>query len=306
MRTRINRETQWQAIEFYRHGLSERGVARELGVSPATVHYILVRHDEPRRTMSEAKMKYPKEDFSDDPAELARIIGFLEDCGARPNRKQIHVATSTTHTAQISLFEDIFARYGHVNKTPGYNKQSSLYYWHVYVDLKRPSFDFVLEYKKNPMKLIAEIDENGCEYNHIGSLTDAEGWIGIADLNDCPKVILEIANNSRQLIDWTRRKLGGGISRTNDCYKLRLYDDQAVEALTKLPISHAEKISARELILRHWYDGGIGLPALWEYQALRRRIDMEVRLCSVQARLEWIKRHGKPHRHDPDKTMPPN
>lgn len=85
-----------------------------------------------------------------------------------------------------------------------------------------------------------------------------------------------------------------------------LRDVEAIEVLRNLSFAHSEKATARELILRHYYNGGVRLDALKEYEELRRKIDEEVRLCTLQARLEWIQKHGKPHQLDTDQTIPPN
>lgn len=305
---RIDAEIERRAIQLYsdpEQRLSEYKVGQMLGISQRSVHNILVRNNEPRRSMSAAKMKYPKTDFSGDPAEQARLVGFIEDCGARYYHTQIGVDTSTTHPGQISLFNKLLGNYGHVAIYPAYNKPRSSYQWHVYAYLNA-SFDFLPRYKRNPMEILAEIVDNGFETVRIGSLTDAEGWAGIDANNGNTRTNLEITNNSRQLLVFTRKTIGGGIVRSANCYKLRLHGKEAVDALRKLPVTHVEKVAAKELILRHYDKGGIGLEALGEYRELRRKIDDEVRLCTLHARLEYIRRKGKPHEDDPDQTIPQN
>lgn len=246
---------------------------------------------------------YSKTDFSGDPAEQMRIIGFIEDCGARYNGNQILVQTSTTHPAQIRLFNDIFGKYGHVNRTPVYNKRDSKYQWQLQILLRNPSFEFLIEYKENPVKFLADKARDGYETVHIGSFTDAEGWVGIQFNKGHPRATVVIANNNRQLLEWTRKTLGGTIYPCNHGFQLVLRGEQAVYALRKLPITHEEKVPAKELILQCADNGGIGLEALTAYEELRRNIDEEVQLCTTQARLEFIRRHGRPHQYDPDQTM---
>lgn len=69
MPRRIEKERRQKAKELYRQGASVRKVAGELRVSPRSIWDILVRDNEPRRSISEANMKYPKTDFSGDPTE---------------------------------------------------------------------------------------------------------------------------------------------------------------------------------------------------------------------------------------------
>lgn len=302
MRKRIYEETKRRIIDLYKdpeQKLSLDKVARELGIGKTTAWRVLVNSNEPRRSIT----KYPKTDFSRDPAEQARIIGFIDDCGAKYNHKQILVHTTTTHLAQMVLFTCVFGRYGHVNKIPSYNRRCSLYQWHIYVYLNR-TFDFVIEYKENPMGILAEISESGFEIIHTTSLTDAEGYVGINANKGHPRAELHIYNNKRQLLECIKSTIGGAIYRKEGGYRLLLYREEAVEALRKLPMMHVEKVAAKEIILHHADNEGIGTEALWEYRALRRKIDEEVQLCKSQARLEWIRRHGKPHRYDPDRTIP--
>lgn len=111
-----------------------------------------------------------------------------------------------------------------------------------------------------------------------------------------------------EVIGWKeRRRRGGGESkkrRNDDCYQLRLRYYQALDVLTRITIVHEEKAAAKKLILHYANNGGIGLEALMDYRRLRRRIDDEVLLCTMQARLEYIRRKGKPHKDDRDQTIP--
>lgn len=302
---RTNPEKERQTVELYRSGLSEPKVARKLDIVPSTVHQILVRKNEPRRSISDAITWYPKTDFSGDPAEQARLCGFVEDCHVRHVGKQISVSTSTTHPAQIKLCKNSFVVYGHVGNISVYNEECSLYQWQVYVLLNR-SFEFLYDYKESRRSFLQQFAENGYEYQHIAGEADAESWVGIYVDHGYPRAALEITNNNRQLLEWTQKILGGRIHHDNDSYKLALYGGQAIEAIRMLPIMHGEKVAAKEIVLRHYDNAGIGMPALWEYQALRLKVDEEVRRCKLEARLDYIRRHRKPHRHDPDQTIPEN
>lgn len=305
MPKRIDEEKQRQIIELYRQRPSLRKVGQELGISYETVRCVLIRNDEPRRIVGGPE-KYPKTDFSGDPAEQTRLVGFVVgDCSVSNHGKQIQVQAGSTHPAQLKLFDGHFERHGHVGTTPFYNKLHSLYEWQRTIILN-DSFEFLIEYKENPMKFLCKIAENGYEHFYNGSLTDTEGWVGIGIDRGKARVVLSISNNNKQLLEFTKRTLGGHVSRIGTGYQLRLYRQEAVEAIRKLPIMHDEKAASKELILRHYDNGDIGLQALREYRELRHRIDEEVRLCTLQARVEWIRRHGRPHKDDPDQTIPPD
>lgn len=305
MTRRIDEEIERQAIELYKvQKLSIPKVAKKLRISNDSVRRILIRNNVPRRSKSEACMKYAKIDFDGDPAELARLSGFIDDCGAGYARKLIHVQTSTTHSAQTTLFDGLFSRYGHVSRTPGYNERFSVYQWHLQVLLNR-SFDFLIEYKRNPVKFIAA-SRDFHTYDYIGGLADAESWVGIAANGGHPLATLQIVNNNRQILEYTQTELGGNFVPSKAGYNLRLYGEQAVEALRKLTLTHWEKATARQLVLHHADNGGIGMEALRAYRELRRKIDEEVKMCTLQARIEYIRRHGRPHPKDPDRKIPPN
>lgn len=244
-------------------------------------------------------------DFSGDLAEQTRIIVFMEDCSASYHHKQIRVQTGTAHPAMIRLSEENYGHYGHMGKTPVYLKALSYYQWILWIDLN-VSFKFLVEYKKNRMRFLRKISESGYEYVGIASLTDTEGSVFIDANGGYPRAVLSIANNDKQILEWSQAKIGGGISRYQEGYKLRLYRKEAVEALRRLPLMHEEKTAAKELILRHFAKEGIGWDALEEYQELRRRVNEEVQLCRTQARLEYIRRHRRTHPYDPNQTTPKN
>lgn len=304
---RIDEEIERQVIEFYRQEHSIRKIAEMLGICYKTVWTILVRNNEPRRSIG-APQQYPKTAFSGNLLEQARLLGLLEDCAASLHYRQIEVQTSTTHQAMRRLFTKVFGAYGHVSSTPNYASRLEYYQWHLSVDLNN-SFRFVLKYKKNPLKFLrAHISEDDAVYIYIGSLIDAEGWVGIYDNNGHPWTILSATNNNRRLLELGQEKIGGKIGNTSlgHCHQLVLTRELAVKALRRIPITHGEKILTKKLILHSVDKGGIGLRTLREYRALRHRIDKETRLCTLQARLEWIRLHGKPHTKDPDQTIPKN
>lgn len=156
------------------------------------------------------------------------------------------------------------------------------------------------------MKFLDEILRSGNEYNYIGALM-VEGWVGIDYNQGYPRANLSIANNSTELLAWVQRIIGGHLLHSNNKgYKLWLWGERAIAALRKIPMIHEEKVAAKELVLYYADNGGIGIEALRAYQELRRRIDEEVRLYTMEARLEWIRGHGKPHKNDLDQSMPEN
>ncbi|MDH5704163.1 MAG: hypothetical protein OEY99_08095 [Aigarchaeota archaeon] len=205
----------------------------------------------------------------------------------------------------MRLFYDIFGRYGRVAKTPSYDKTTSQYQWSIHA-LLNSSFDFFLGYKKNPKKFLSVIAKVGKEYDYVGGFADAESCVGVYDNNGYPRTHIQIGNNNRKLLEWMQGIIGGSVHRNGDCYLLQMWGREAIEALRKIPVTHAEKVAAKQLILGYADNGRVGLEALGAYRALRRKIDAEVLRSISEAQLEWIRRHGRPHPRDPDQTISSN
>lgn len=179
-----------------------------------------------------------------------------------------------------------------------------MYEWRLTALLNK-SFNFAIDYKGNPMSFLAEINETEYVFDYIVGFANAESWIGIDANNGRTRVNLSMYNNNRQPLEWMRTVLGGGIAPKKDGYNLQLYGKEAVKALRKIPVTHEDKAAAKTLILYYADNGGIGVEALTEYRELRRRIGEEVKLCTREARREWIKKHGTAHKLDPDQSIPP-
>lgn len=250
MPRRIDEDMQRRVIELYTDDpqeLSIRKVAGLLGISYQSARNILIRNNVKRRSVG-GHEKYLKTDFSGDLSEQARILGFTEDCAAKRVYRQLELRTSSTHPSQIELFYDIFRLYGHVGRTTNYNSRHSLYQWQTWVYLN-PTFYFVIEYKNDRVRFLSEITKSTHFYDYVAGLTDSEGHVGIHDINGHPTIILSIGNKYRPLLEWTRGIVGGAIYANENCYQLVLRDEEATEALQRLPICHEEKVAAKELIL---------------------------------------------------------
>lgn len=127
---RMDPLTERRVLELYQNKelkLSMLRIGELLHICPKTARHILLRNNVRVRSISEACMRYAKTDFSGDLDEKARVLGFINDCSIDYSSRQILVRTSTTHHAQISLFNQIFGRYGHVNELSGYNSRFPLY-----------------------------------------------------------------------------------------------------------------------------------------------------------------------------------
>jgi hypothetical protein len=106
-------------------GLSLAKIGQRLGVGETTIHDRLKKCGVDRRDLSEATIRYPRQDFSGNLLEKAYLIGFrLGDLWVGPANNgpfstSISVACASSRQEQVTLFETLFSPYGHVAVTPG-------------------------------------------------------------------------------------------------------------------------------------------------------------------------------------------
>lgn len=118
-------------------------IAMEAKVCHKTVLNWMRKYGIPRRTRSQALMRYPKKPFSNDLIEKAYLLGLRAgDVSATPHRNQVQVIVGTTHPAQIKMFESAFMGYGHVSKYP--YRQDNRCRWYVHSLLDK-SFSFLIK-----------------------------------------------------------------------------------------------------------------------------------------------------------------
>ena len=106
---------------YLKRKLSSAEIAKKFNCSPVFVRERLKEHRVPIRSHYEAHLlcnqpKYPRRDFSGGLEEKAYLIGFrkgdLYATQARP--RTIITSMSSTKSAQIKLFENLFSKYGHI------------------------------------------------------------------------------------------------------------------------------------------------------------------------------------------------
>lgn len=127
-----------------------------------------------KRSSSDARMRYEKNNFSGDATEKAYLLGFrLGDLSVYQTSKQsylIVVRCHTTQMVQVTLLRNIFSPYGHVTVSTG------IYGYNIncYVNT---SFNFLLpKYKKVPIYIEESVESI---WAFIAGYIDAEGSFGI-------------------------------------------------------------------------------------------------------------------------------
>lgn len=242
-------------------------IAKQLG----TTHSLIIqRMDEyriKRRSLSEARLKHPKKNFSNDLYEKAYLLGLRTgDLSSYKNHNMIRISTASTHPAMFNLFKGSFKKYAYVSSYP--IKAKSGYEWHMYCNLNK-TFDFLIK-KLNKIPISILKDKNAF-FAFVAGYTDAEGswnimkgrknniWItfrlATSDfkiLNQINKELRKYRINSRLYLD---RKAGTTMSfgtYTNDFYALWVTQMDSICSLIDEMLKyskHREKLYKMKLCL---------------------------------------------------------
>jgi hypothetical protein len=164
---------------------------------------MMKRYGIPRRTLSEAGMKFAKTSFSGNPAESAYLLGFRTgDLHATIDGNQIRLGTSTTHPAMWSLIHSLFHGYGRVNKTPARLRDG--FEWSVYSYLDR-SFEFLV---KKPQNIPGEVSRDSTLFHSfLSGYIDAEGSFRIYRDEESCAVSLRINSEDEGILRGIRTVL---------------------------------------------------------------------------------------------------
>jgi len=152
------------------------------------------------RTKSEAISKYPRYDFNGNLKEKAYIIGFrLGDLHVERNCQLIIIRCSSTRLEQIRLIKNLFNKYGHVHihKTHRLSGKRNI------IDIRchlNKSFDFLLS---KIDRIPIWIRRNKRFFiSFLAGYTDAEGWIGLANVKRKRKQpVFQISSHDKNILN---------------------------------------------------------------------------------------------------------
>lgn len=223
------------------------------------------------RSMSEAKMKYPKLPFSGDLKEKAYMLGLRTgDIHANRDYKQITAVTGTTHPAQLQMFKKVFDRYSFVNYFIVKLKDGRKA-WRIYCRLDN-SFSFILN---KPFKIPKWIlDNKNYFYAFFAGYSDCEACWNIYMQKDSKKARarFQITSGDKIILKQIKQKLQnlkfkpilrlaqkkgyhGGLGRYNkDMYCLNLHYQKDIVKIANILIRfslHQEKIWKMNFILEN-------------------------------------------------------
>jgi hypothetical protein len=172
---------------YERQRLSTRAIAEKKGCHAATVQVYLALFGIPRRSISEAKTKYPKTAFSGDPIEKAYLLGFragdlhVQTANYSNTSQTIIVACTSTVLEQIELVRSLFEKYGGVNVSVG-EKQTVIV---CYLD---SSFSFLLAGDDRVPDWV--LQDRGSFAAYLAGYIDAEGCIQVKRQTNAAEVII--------------------------------------------------------------------------------------------------------------------
>jgi len=167
------------AYLYYKRRLTQEQIARKLNKSRVHINRLMKEYGLKTRKKSEFMTRYQKSNFSGNLEEKAYLIGFRKgDLGIElsPSKKLISVGCTSTKTAQLKLFKNLFKNYGHIwisKRRKDGNR--------VFMTRLNQTFNFLLSKQDNIPKWIRE--NNNYFISFLAGYTDAEGCIHIAKDN---------------------------------------------------------------------------------------------------------------------------
>jgi hypothetical protein len=167
--------------------LSLRAIAELRGCHPRSVWHQLALFRIPRRSISEAKLRYERTPFSGIPIERAYLLGFragdlhVYKANHSATSQTIIVAGTSTSVEQTALVAELFKPYGRVHLSTG-PRQTVVT---CYLDL---SFTFLLEKPSAVPRAILDDRESFAAF--LAGYVDAEGCIQVKRYTKAAEVII--------------------------------------------------------------------------------------------------------------------
>lgn len=294
-------------------GLPILGIAQRLDKSQSFLWRICRNLGIETRPLSEAnrisapsRSKHAKSLFRGTDLKKAYLIGFSRgDLNiAEASTISLFVSTTTTHPAFSDLFQTLFSRYGHVYHYP-IKDDLDRFKWKVAVRLDR-SFDFLL--RSLSSGAIAGLSSPGLRAAWLAGLIDTDGNVGIAHSGDCARFRIAVSSSDLSLLSEVKNlaRMDGytfdgpcrtgdkgyvtkkfGIAYQEDHWVIMLQRNGEVKRmLSVLPLMHAEKVAAKNLIL------GTGLAVKWDsirlaVEELRNNVARQVAEYAHQAEIAY-------------------
>lgn len=278
---------------------SIRNVARTLGLTRPAVRQILIERKIDYLDNSDAikfaNRKYERRSFRDTRKQKAYLFGFVfgDVHVFRKSKFTIRAVTHSTHEAFVRLFENLFAKFGHVHIT--YKNSNE---WCMSIDLDE-SFGF-LEERVND-RLPAWIDD-ALFFPFLSGLIDSDGSLVVRKAGKYFQFVVKIFGQNIECLRKIAETLGrfdfhpsvclvhkkgythvfgNKVIRYNkDYYELTIHrKSEVLRLLELLTLKHKEKIRRRNQIINIHRQGFFRWRDIkQEVKSLRRSIKQQVEL----------------------------
>jgi len=152
------------------------------------------------RTQSEAISKYPKYNFNGSLKEKAYMIGFrLGDLHVERNCQLIIVQCSSTLLEQIRLIKSLFNKYGHVRIYKTHRLSGKRNIIDICCHLNK-SFEFLLPKSDRIPNWVRRNKRFFISF--LAGYTDAEGWIGLANVKrERKRPVFQISSYDKNILN---------------------------------------------------------------------------------------------------------
>lgn len=297
-------KTEWMTPEILRElywdkKLSTKAIGDRVGVDGSWICSLMEKYDIPRRTISEACMKYPKSAFSGDILEASYLLGLRTgDLNVGSYGLQIRVATTTSHPAMWRLLSNTFGKYGHVGKSASFSRQT--FQWCVYCYLDR-SFDFLFEKPRRIPETILDDDARFMAF--LAGYIDAEGSFRIYPDGKSTGFSLRINSEDETILRQISSRLKSGGFHTyfalaaeggrkpkryrENLWTFGMFRKREILALVpRLPIQHDEKTRITYLMLRASASDWAETRPEWDM--LKQSIKSEVTSFAAEAKPRYF------------------
>ena len=169
-RTKINIPKRVLEKLYWEEGLSTIKIARIYSCDPMTVINRIRELAIPRKSASQARIRFPRANFSGNVTEKAYMLGMTDgdlNTYTLPGEQTVVARCHTTQEVQVVILEEVFSRYGRVSVS-----RSESNGFHVNCYLNRTFLFLVTEKKQMPCWLLSS---NKTFQSYIAGYTDAEG-----------------------------------------------------------------------------------------------------------------------------------
>ncbi|MCF8884814.1 MAG: LAGLIDADG family homing endonuclease [Aigarchaeota archaeon] len=245
--------------------------------------------------------KHELKSFNGTTEEKYYMVGFrLGDLYIRTiSDYRIMASVSSSRPAMEEIIEEVFSRYGPIDKHVYKHNKYDIYEISYRVILHRPSFDFLIPFRF-PEEKLSDKDF----YAFTSGIIDAEGCISLAKTSiekDHVNVTIDISNKNLELLTRIKEELiSRGIMsfirksktlRGDPFYRLVVREKQsALKLLRSLSLKHKEKRLKQKLAIKVVEERLKWSQVRQKVEEIRKEIEVEYNKFQKKLEEIWISR----------------